>query len=112
MGVKMVRHGDLQLRASAVVPARKADDAGRSTRAIGNRLTKIREVMGLTQTKFARSIGVTQGTVAGWEGGHRPPGLKIGHALCDKYNLTLDYIYRGDTSGLPLSLLTELHKLD
>ncbi len=85
-------------------------DTSRSAVAIGQRLQLIREIAGVTQTQLARRIRVTQGTCSAWESGKRPPGLKIANALCDAYNVTLDYIYRNNTAGLPHGLLTEINK--
>ena len=81
----------------------------RSPKAIGERVTLLREIAGLTQSQFARQIGVSQGTVSAFEKGSRPPGLKAGHKMCDAFGCTLDYIYRGDPSGLPMRLLTEIN---
>lgn len=85
------------------------DNHQRSGRAIGQRVALLREIAGLTQGQLARQIGVSQGTVSAFEKGSRPPGLKAGHRICDVFGCTLDYIYRGDTSGLPMRLLTEIN---
>jgi transcriptional regulator with XRE-family HTH domain len=87
-------------------------DTGRSPRAIGARIARIREITGATQTAFAKGVGASQGTLSAWESGKRPPGLKAGHQLCDVYGVTLDYIFRGDISGLSQSFLRELNKLE
>jgi len=89
--------------------AHPSDNSMRSPKAIGARLTLIREIAALTQAQLGRAIGVSQGTVSAFESGARPPGLKSGHAICDALGVTLDYIYRGDTSGLPMRTLTELN---
>lgn len=90
------------------MPAPAANNL-RSAKAIGERVTLLREITALTQGQFAKQIGVSQGTVSAFEKGSRPPGLKAGHKICDAFGVTLDYIYRGDTSGLPMRLLTEIN---
>lgn len=83
----------------------------RSPKAIGLRLLVIRKLSGMSQKEFARSVGATQSACGGWEKGLRPPGLKIGQALCDVYQLTLDYIYRGDAGGLPVRVEQAIRRL-
>ena len=84
-------------------------DPKQSPVAIGRRLALIREIAGLSQVKLSRLLGVSQGTVSAFESGARPPGLKIGNRVCDVLGVTLDYIYRGDTSGLPMRTLSEIN---
>lgn len=38
----------------------------------------------------------------------RPLDIEAAILLCDRFDLTLDWIYRGDPSGLPHRLATEL----
>lgn len=84
---------------------------GRSKRAVGKRLEMAREAMGLTQTEFARHLGKGQGTVSGWETAKKPLGLESALAVCDKFPLTLDYLYRGFTSGIPDDLEMKLKRV-
>ena len=84
---------------------------GREPKAIGKRIALAREAMGLDQSEFAEGVGKRQSTCSGWETGARPPGLPIALKLCDKYALTLDYIYRGITAGLPGDLEDKLRLL-
>ena len=84
---------------------------GRGPKAIGRRIALAREALGLDQGEFAAGVGKRQSTCSGWETGSRPPGLPIAHSLCDKYGLTLDFIYRGVTAGLPGDLETKLRLL-
>ena len=65
----------------------------------------------MDQGQFAEGVGKRQSTCSGWETGSRPPGLPMAHKLCDKYGLTLDYIYRGVTAGLPSTLEDKLKLL-
>jgi DNA-binding XRE family transcriptional regulator len=109
--------------ARAIIVARRAgavqlldgrkvfDPRGRTPQDIGKRIERARRALRLTQEQFARGIHKSQGACAGWETGLRPPGMKIANALCDVYGLTLDYIYRGDTSAIPQTLLLTLNKM-
>lgn len=84
---------------------------GRAPKAIGERMYLVRRVMRLEQPAFARMIGRSQGTVSGIETGSRPPGLAMGMSLADTCGLTLDYIYRGHTGGLPIELEDHIQAL-
>lgn len=84
---------------------------GRSKKAIGKRISLVREALGLDQAEFAEGIGKRQSAASGWETGARPPGLPVALALCDKYGLTLDFIYRGITAGLPGDLEDKLREM-
>lgn len=84
---------------------------GREPKGIGKRVALAREALGMDQTEFARGVGKRQSACSGWETGLRPPGLPIAHKLCDRYGLTLDYIYRGITAGLAGDLEDRLRRL-
>ena len=47
-----------------------------------------------------------------WRQGKRLITIESAIELCGITGVTLDYIYRGDTSGLPLRLAEALRKID
>mgnify|MGYP001574112041 CR=1 FL=1 len=53
-----------------------------------------------TQKEFFRRAGIAPNTGNNWLSGKERPRVDEAIRLCDVYNLTLDYIYRGDPSGL------------
>lgn len=53
-----------------------------------------------TQKEFFRRAGIAPNTGSNWITGKERPRVDEAIRLCDVYNLTLDYIYRGDPSGL------------
>lgn len=75
-----------------------------SLREIGIRLQLTRQAFSLSQTEFADAAGLTQHAYNQYERGHRRPNIDAAIALCDRYGITLDWIYRGDPSGLPYKL--------
>jgi transcriptional regulator with XRE-family HTH domain len=83
----------------------------RSRDAVGLRLRLTREALGLTQDEFARRAGLAANTYNQYEKGKNMPMLEAGHALCDAYNLTLDWIYRDDQSGLKYELADAIRVL-
>src|SRR5258706_3691859 len=75
---------------------------------IGRRLARAREALGLSQVDFCRAAGIAANTYNQYEKGVSRPELDKGLAICRAHGLTLDYIYRGDVSGLPIRIAGKL----
>ena len=73
---------------------------GTSIAAIGQRLELTRQVLGLAQNDFCARAKIATNTYNQYERGKKRPTIENAVALCDVYDLTLDWIYRGDPSGL------------
>lgn len=84
---------------------------GRTAKAIGARLLLTRQALGLAQNDFAKRAGIAVNTYNQYEMGKNVPNLRSGHALCDAYSITLDWLYRGDNSGLRLELADAIKAL-
>ena len=82
----------------------------RTFEAIASRLIATREALGLKQSEFAKRAGIPVNTYNQYEKAVSQPRLDYAYALHDTYGLTLDWIYIGDPSGLPLRLAKELFK--
>ena len=68
---------------------------------IGLRLKTLRHAMSdLSQSAWAtkHNFGVTQ--YNNWEQGVRRVPLEAAERLCERYGLTLDWVYRGRSDGL------------
>lgn len=78
----------------------------RSSEEIGKRLAVTRQVLGLLQgriihqNEFSQKAGLTPSQYNQYETGSKRPSLESAHLLADAYSLTLDWIFRGDPSGL------------
>lgn len=72
--------------------------------AVGKRLKATRLALGLSQAQICRSIDVTPQRWNNWERGKRPLDLTAAVALCVRHDLTLDWLYRGVSAGLPYEL--------
>jgi transcriptional regulator with XRE-family HTH domain len=70
-----------------------------------------RQALGLAQKEFADRAGLAANTYNQYETGRNIPALDRAHALCDTYALTLDWIYRGDPSGLRYELAAAIKAL-
>ena len=77
---------------------REPDD--RTPDGVGERLTLTRRVWGLQQQEFAERAGINASAYNQYERGKRLISIGHAHRLCDVYDLTLDWIYRGDPSNL------------
>jgi transcriptional regulator with XRE-family HTH domain len=75
---------------------------------VGRRLRATRVALSLTQEQLAAEIGVSRTALANWELGSALPDVLAMGRLSDRYGATLDWIYRGDMSGLRLSLANRL----
>lgn len=86
------------------------DDCGELSKDVGRRLALARKALKLQQDEIATALGASQPQYSQYETGRRlltlPPALR----LCERYNLTLDWLYRGDPSGLPIRMLEAIKK--
>ena len=73
---------------------------GTSMGAIGLRLELTRQVLGMQQNDFCARADIAANTYNQIERGKKRPSVENAIALCEAYDLTLDWIYRGDPSGL------------
>lgn len=67
----------------------------------GERVKQARELMGMTQSEFARKIGVTQAMVAHVEGGFKQPSEDVLAAIAGVSELPVSYFGRGAVPELP-----------
>jgi len=67
---------------------------------VAKRLELTRRVWGLQQQDFAEKAGIIPSAYNQYERAKRLISIQHAHKLCDAYDLTLDWIYRGDPSGL------------
>jgi transcriptional regulator with XRE-family HTH domain len=81
---------------------RQVDES--TAQAIGERLRVTREVIGLKQREFAKRAGVSATAYNQYEVGDTKPKIENAIKLREAFNLTLDWIYCGDPSGLPYTL--------
>jgi len=80
----------------------------RTAAAIGRRLRATRDALDLKQGEFVAVCDIAQNTYSQWETGARRPSIDEAIRLCDAHRLTLDWIYLGDASGLPLKITSKL----
>ena len=71
---------------------------------VANKLLAARRAYGLEQQDFGKRAGLSQPQYNQFETGKRLLTLPCAIALCEEYNLTLDWLYSDDPSGLPADL--------
>jgi transcriptional regulator with XRE-family HTH domain len=60
---------------------------------VGKRLRKLREGVKLSQTKFAKMLGMTQVSINRYENGAATPSVKTFLWYADYFDVSLDYIF-------------------
>lgn len=75
---------------------------------VGDRLNEARKALQLDHADMARAAGISLQRWSNYTNKHRPLSVDIAIALCNRYGLTLDWIYRGRPEGLPLALAERL----
>lgn len=73
----------------------------KSIDAMAARLKLTRAALGLSQAELCRRADLSRNTYNQWERGHGRPDVHYAMRLCDAFGITLDWIYRGQTFGLP-----------
>jgi transcriptional regulator with XRE-family HTH domain len=77
---------------------------------LGRRLRDYREALTMNQAEFAKGAGLAVNTYNQWEQGKKRPDVAGAARICDAHGLTLDYIYRGKTDGLPVAIWKRLKR--
>lgn len=83
-------------------------------------IKKQRENLGLSQSKLAEKIGVSQATVGMWESGKREPNFSMLCILADFFGIPVDSLLgrssviskRPDLPPSDIELLQKFHSLD
>lgn len=83
-------------------------DTGDLKTDVGRRLRQTRTALGLDQQDFGTRAGMSQPQYNQYENGKRLLTLASALLLCSEYGLTLDWLYRGDPSGLPYRMATAI----
>jgi transcriptional regulator with XRE-family HTH domain len=75
---------------------------------VGQRLEATLGALNIADADVARAIEITPQRWSNYVNGHRPISVDLAIALCNRYGLTLDWIYRGRIDGLAVSLADKL----
>jgi hypothetical protein len=76
------------------------------------RLEAALEALGVPKADAARAVGATPSKLGNWTAHQREtihyPDPYLVSLLCDRYGITMDWIYRGKVAGLPNPLADRL----
>jgi transcriptional regulator with XRE-family HTH domain len=79
---------------------------------VGKRLKLLRLAKGVKHQKpFADLLGASEGQYSHWERGWQIIPVEYAAKFSSLTGATLDYIYLGNSSAIPINLLSELKKL-
>jgi DNA-binding XRE family transcriptional regulator len=74
-----------------------------------DRLKLLRAAVGVgSQFAMAKRLDVQPSTYRQWEAGYNLIPVRDATKLCVMFGVTLDWLYRGEVSGLPLRVMTLL----
>lgn len=71
---------------------------------IAERLKWHRNLLGMKQDEYAKSIGAKRSALSLWEAGTHRMSLNAALDLRNKYGLSLDFMYEGIDDALPMTL--------
>lgn len=86
----------------------KIEKNGRWQRMVGSRLQMTRIALGKTQAELARVLLISPQRWNNYERGARPIDIEFAIRLCERFSITLDWLYRGQMGGLPYELAQRL----
>lgn len=68
--------------------------------AVGRRIRALRHESSISQSGLAKILEISPGAVGNWEQGQGCPTLRQGVKLADRFDVSLDYIFRGKIHDL------------
>lgn len=77
-------------------------------REVGRRLETMREVLGINQGEFADSVDIDRSSYSKIENGKKPLKAEMAYVISERWNIPMDYFYRGRLTDLPQHLAAEL----
>ncbi len=82
----------------------------RHIESIAARLLALRLAHDLSQREFCDRVGIGTTTYNNWERGISRPELDKAMQICDAFQVTLDWIYRGNLAGMPFNVAERLER--
>jgi transcriptional regulator with XRE-family HTH domain len=80
---------------------------------VGERVTAMRNCIGMSKATFADAIGLDRSSMSKVEAGTKGLDIVVASRIAEIYGFGLDYIYRGVMTDAPeeyrLRILTEIH---
>lgn len=84
------------------------EDLEDAPEAVGARLRRVREILGLTKKEFAERVEISEQAYGAYENGNRSLSLGAAKKLRKVYRLPLEFMYFGNIGDLPTRISKEL----
>lgn len=78
-------------------------------REVGLRLQRTREALRVSQADAARLCGTKRAAWNNYEYGRRILDVEIATKFCNKFNVSLDWLYRGDMASLTVRMAERIN---
>lgn len=88
--------------------ARKNPQLDALKQGAAERLRLLRGLHGQNLTDFAAAAGIARNTYSQYENATRLPAIEHSLLLCTTYNITLDWLYTGDLTGVNWDLARKI----
>lgn len=79
---------------------------------IGRRLTLLRLALGMEKSEIADALGIERTYWSRFENGKRALSDTTAALLCDRFNVTLDFLILGRWNTLPFELATRMRSVE
>lgn len=73
-------------------------------KALGQRLEMTREALDISAADLCKRLDIKPNRWSQYESGERRITIPVAEKLCDEFDLSMDWIYRGKAAQLPNSL--------
>lgn len=77
------------------LPMAKRPRSGQHVAFVAQQFERAMESLGLTQAEVARTLGVSASLLGNWKRGDNYPDAFLMTVFCERYRVTMDYLYRG-----------------
>ncbi len=78
---------------------------------VGARLRLAMEAQGLSQSDLSRVFSVSLSKIGNWLRGDNYPDVYLMTVFCERYGVTMDWLYRGKIAGLPSEMADDLARV-
>jgi transcriptional regulator with XRE-family HTH domain len=81
-----------------------------TSKSLANRLELTREALGISAADLCKRIKIKPNRWSQYESGERRITIEVANKLCDEFDLSLDWIYRGNPAQLPHALRLKMRQ--
>ena len=79
---------------------------------VAERLRAFMELRGIKKAEVVKFLGITTSKFSNWTSGRNYPDEYLMTLFCSRYGMTMEYLYRGVTLGLPGDVVDDLARAE